>query len=140
MSHKVRAKSNIVTLRMFIERSSKVKHVHSQFRILNVLVVEEIRVTLTCCGFLGLPGPLFFGSAGAGSGSGCSCDPEASPAASSPRALIVCVSSKQSLAHLLFLQHELAASQSVSRAHQCALIKNNAFKTGALMKGMQNVN
>lgn len=131
----MRAKSNIVTLRMFIERSSKVKHVHSQFRILNVLLVEEMRVTLTCCGFLGLPGPLFFGSAGAGSGSGCSCDPEASPAASSPRALIVCVSSKQSLAHLLFLQHELAASQSV-----CALIKNNAFKTGALMKGMQNVN
>lgn len=59
--------------------------------------------TLTCCGFLGLPGPLFGGSAGAGSG--CSCDPEGSPAVSSPRSLIVRVrvGTKLSLAHLPLL-------------------------------------
>jgi len=42
MSHKVRARSNMVTL---LSSPAKFKHVHSQFRILKVLMVEEIRVT-----------------------------------------------------------------------------------------------
>lgn len=47
-------------------------------------------MALTCCGFLGLPGPLFGGSA---AGAGCSRDPEAS-AASSPRVLIAMTQSQ----------------------------------------------
>lgn len=102
------AKSNMLTLKK--KFTSRFKRVCSKFSEGG----RERSRTLTCCGFLGLPGPLFFGSASAGSG--CSCDPEASPAASSPRALILCVNEIQTESRAPSVPAARALRRSVSQS------------------------